>query len=136
MSLSAKAVSPGNYKYLISKTDTTNGYALYTGSNGNLRMYIGTGSAQISDDVGNIIWDGKWHHVSSVYDGNYLDIYVDAVRRVHTATTGDITSSSVKSLVVGWNSSSLYFTGSIDDVRIYNRALSAGEVNKLWQMGR
>lgn len=26
--------------------------------------------------------------------------------------------------------------GLVDDVRIYNRALSAGEVNKLYQMGR
>jgi hypothetical protein len=28
------------------------------------------------------------------------------------------------------------FNGSIDDVRVYNRALSAGEINKLYQMGR
>ena len=28
------------------------------------------------------------------------------------------------------------FTGVIDEVRVYNRALSAGEINKLYQMGR
>ena len=34
------------------------------------------------------------------------------------------------------NSNQFYFNGAIDDVRIYNRVLSASEVNRLYLMGK
>jgi hypothetical protein len=36
----------------------------------------------------------------------------------------------------GFTPSSQYFTGTIDEVRIYNRALSAQEVQQLYLMGK
>jgi hypothetical protein len=37
---------------------------------------------------------------------------------------------------IGDNNNGQFFSGSLDDVRIYNRALSAGEVKQLSNMGR
>ncbi|HEY9583994.1 MAG TPA: LamG-like jellyroll fold domain-containing protein [Candidatus Paceibacterota bacterium] len=40
------------------------------------------------------------------------------------------------SIHIGGNSGANTFNGSIDDVRIYNRALSAGEITQLYNLGR
>lgn len=76
-----------------------------------------------------------WHHVACVGDGTSLKIYVDGAL---AATGGSTTSSygnSTSPFRIGgggiWDASGNHFDGRIDDVRIYNRALSAAEVGAL-----
>src|SRR3989344_9519590 len=79
----------------------------------------------------------RWNLVMGTYDGANMTIYVNGVQQgTQCAFTGNITSNSdgfaIGARGVGGSS---YFTGPIDDVRIYNRALSAGEVADLYTMG-
>ena len=73
-----------------------------------------------------------WYYVAGVYDAaaRTLDIYVNGVRDNGTLS-GTIPSSQVNSAVnvnIGRRSEGFYFNGIIDEVRIYNRALSQTEI--------
>ena len=130
----AKASSPGNYKYIISKTDGLYmGYGLYTGSSGTLRFYIGNGSGLITTPDVTSPWDNRWHHIAGTYDGSKLNLYIDGVARASVAATGSIADSSARSLNIGgFSEGGFLFKGVVDDVQIYNRALSATEIQQLY----
>jgi hypothetical protein len=72
-----------------------------------------------------------------------LELYVDGVPE---GTPGDISYAENKNIdltqplaigcrIVHGRSNDLYFNGTIDDVAIYNRALSAREIQKLYNNG-
>jgi len=70
----------------------------------------------------------QWAHLVSTYDGQYQRIYVNGVEVAKRAQTGLI-QQSTGALRIGGNSVwGEYFQGYIDEVRIYNRALTATEV--------
>jgi Ca2+-binding RTX toxin-like protein len=70
-----------------------------------------------------------WTHIAVTYDGANLRFYVNGVLRGTTARTGNIASNN-GAVRIGGNNSSLqeFFRGLIDDVRIYNRALTAAQI--------
>ncbi len=81
--------------------------------------------------------DNQWHHVVGTWDGttttNAMKIYIDgAVTYQGTATVTTIQSTS-SSLAFGYGST-YYLAGSIDEGRLYNRALSAGEIKSLFNL--
>ena len=69
-----------------------------------------------------------WTHVAATYDNTTLRLYVNGVQVGSRAVSGAlVTSTGV--LRIGGNSMwGEFFAGRIDEVRIYNRALSAGEI--------
>ena len=84
---------------------------------------------------------GQWYHVSCVYNAAIpsLDIYVNG--KLDNGTLVNSVPSSIfntgDNVVVGFpRGAGLYWLGSIDDVRIYNRALSATEVKQLYLIGK
>ena len=82
--------------------------------------------------------DGLWHHASFIYDGSGLasgaDIYVDGIidRVTDTDNLGGNTILNNESMFIGRRNDSVFGAGFISDVRIYNRALSAAEVQQLY----
>ncbi len=88
-----------------------------------------------------IINNDEWHHVVGVFAANNLrQLYVDGVLdATFTDTSADTSFATVNTSSIGRNSDSTpgqYYKGNIDDVRIYNRALAAEEVTKLYNLGR
>ena len=77
---------------------------------------------------------GEWHHVCGTYDGTYIRLYIDGGEDTGSpaAYTGGITTNKFD-VYIGENAETTgrYWRGSIDDVRIYNYALRAGEVANL-----
>jgi hypothetical protein len=73
--------------------------------------------------------DGEWHHVGWVYDGTMNYLYVDGEIDATEENSGEITVSSYP-LYIGDNSQATgrFWTGLIDDVLIFNRALTQEEV--------
>ena len=74
---------------------------------------------------GSIITDGNWHHIGLVWDGSNRTLYVDDVA-VTTDTQSDLGSTN-GGLYVGAGrtlNAGSFFSGLIDDVRIYNRAIT------------
>ncbi|HEU0274611.1 MAG TPA: LamG domain-containing protein [Candidatus Udaeobacter sp.] len=69
-----------------------------------------------------------WTHLAGTYDGTTLRFYVNGVQVSSRAQTGAI-SISTNALQIGGDSIyGQYFSGIIDDVRVYSRALSATEI--------
>ncbi|MCH8330898.1 MAG: PKD domain-containing protein [Bacteroidetes bacterium] len=76
----------------------------------------------------------KWHHVVGVYNGSALLLYVNGIL-VNSEIVGHVSpQTSSARLHIGTETSiSQYFDGVIDEVRIYDRALSAAEVKVLYE---
>ena len=75
-----------------------------------------------------------WVHVAGTYDGTALRIYVNGALNATKAVTGT-TCANAEPLEIGAKNrttppatTEAYMDGRIDDVRVYNRALSAAEI--------
>jgi hypothetical protein len=83
----------------------------------------------------NDVIDGNWHFVLATRRGATVQIYVDGViAALTTVVAGPVANvSNPADFNVGFNNSASYFDGKIDEARVYNRVLSAGEIAALYQ---
>jgi len=78
-----------------------------------------------------------WQHVAVVYENNLLKLYIDGSFSEQDTILGLNTSATGGRIAkVSFSASGEYYKGLIDDVRIYDRALSAAEVQALYQLGQ
>jgi len=119
---------PENTNYAINLSDTRSEiiWAWEYGSGINVGLYSG-------------IWAeaGRWYNVVGVWDGTHQVIYVNGSLARATIPAGQPSLGSNRPVVIGkalaGTSPAVYdFNGSIDDVRIYNMALSDIEVQLLY----
>lgn len=120
---------------MINKTTGagTAGYELYL-VNGTVTSRIDSGSGASLSGVASTLNDGKWHEGVSTYDGTTFKLYVDGVFNTAAASAAP-TSNTSATLQLGARAAGLLFGGTLDDARIYNRALSAQEVKQLYGLG-
>lgn len=79
-------------------------------------------------------YDDNWHHLVGTYDGNMMKLYYDGVLVANISKTGTIKQTTYNlALSKVWGASA-QFNGTIDEVRVYNRALSEEEVKMLYEM--
>ena len=73
--------------------------------------------------------DGQWHHAAGTYDGSRISLYVDGALDVSVDVVGSIRSNDHE-VYIGENveKPGRFWNGLIDDVRVYNYALSADEI--------
>jgi hypothetical protein len=69
-----------------------------------------------------------WTHIATTYDGANMRIYVNGVLVATRAQAGNLAVGNQALRIGGNNVSGEFFKGLIDEVRIYNRALSAAEI--------
>ena len=69
-----------------------------------------------------------WSHLAATYDGSTLDLYVNGVQVGSLAQTGTIGASSSPLQIGGDSIYGQYFQGMIDEVRVYNLALTATQI--------
>ena len=119
---------------ILSKTETTSpwyGYVFGIGSgtvtDGNLGFWDGGGSWI---DSGVSVNDGVWHHVAATVSSNILSFYKDGVLSA-TTSVATLQSSTQPFRIGRENATDRYLAGLIDDVRVYNRALSAQEISTI-----
>jgi hypothetical protein len=78
-----------------------------------------------------IITDEKWHHIGFVWDGSYRILYVDGIEVAKDTAAQAPLKSSTGGLYFGTDKtlgSETFFSGLIDDVRIYDVALTAEQI--------
>jgi Concanavalin A-like lectin/glucanases superfamily/Bacterial Ig domain len=106
-------------------------YALYanSGTDGGPGTYVrptGLSSDQVAASAAALTLD--WHHLAATYDQKALRLYVDGVL-VSSKPVSTALRTSTLPLYIGGNTLwGEYFKGTIDDVRVYNRAISDLEV--------
>ena len=111
------------------------------GNNGKLRFFgyaSGGGIKGISSAGGTKINDGKWHHIAGTFngdkdwviyvDGNSNQTKTEAAKVTLTVTTQSLQIGAVQGLAP-------YFVGSIDEVRIYSKSLTAMEIQQHYAEG-
>jgi len=87
------------------------------------------GAWKNSDIATDIRGDGNWHFVTGTFNGTQLIYYLDGVSNSSTTITADtLPKNSLKPRIGNYVTDAEYFGGSISQVHIYNRALSAAEV--------
>ena len=139
------AQSPGPNAYIIAQgggpTCTPSSYALTTGGDGGLQFDVSDGaSVSPSADPGPHVWDGNWHFVVGTYDGTTVRLYVDG---------NEVTPGTASNTVIGYQLPTdtftvggypdpncrqfAFYTGALDEVRVYDRALTADEISQLQQ---
>jgi hypothetical protein len=69
----------------------------------------------------------RWSHLAATYDASTLTLYVDGVVSRSVRGNGPLRQSDAP-LRLGGNIWGEWFAGAIDDVRVYDRALSAAEI--------
>jgi hypothetical protein len=74
----------------------------------------------------------KWYHLACTYDGNTMRIYINGEEDNSVSKSGDIFVNDSLWYIGAFNyANDAHFNGLIDDVRIYNHALSPGEIQQL-----
>ena len=115
----------------------TAGYIMQSYS-GNLSFAFHDGTSYISKSFGGDYRDGQWHHFVITKDTAYIRAYIDGEAQTPIAENRQIIPSDY-GLGIGVGSNvwkQFYFNGLIDEVRIYNRALSPAEILALFEQGR
>lgn len=80
---------------------------------------------------------GTWSYIGITVDGSYVKFYLNGILHDTITQTKQMTGTS-GSLSIGrsGSSNSSYWRGTIDEVRIYNRALTETEIKELYQQGQ
>lgn len=142
-----KPESLGAVAFFVSKWATSGNqrsYMLYTYgvANGDVTALLsdnGT-AAEAAYTAGGVLSVGAWAHVAVVYHGTDIRIYVDGAlaengnNNPKTYSSG-IYDGTAEIRVGGRDGSANYFDGLIDEVAIFDRALSADEIADIYNDG-
>jgi len=127
---------------LWAKSDTANWNSTGTlaGVGGALQLKQTAGSKEIAFEVTTV--NGtytaavtptmditQWHHYVGTYDGTTARLFIDGVEVAFVAATGELADNSSR-LLIGTNDSiDAFYDGAVDEIRLYDRALSESEVS-------
>jgi len=110
------AANPGN----------NTGFALEN-NNGQLAAWVNGVMSSGSTGINN----NQWHHLLFTRNGSSLNFYIDGKLDIATTTSSSSVTTTQTLWIGGWGNTSYLTSGSIDEARIYNRALSSDEVRQL-----
>ncbi len=89
---------------------------------------------QKNEKIQNIL-DNNYHHIVGTISGNSLKIYIDGILAQSQTTNFSQTSNCWGGdIQIGrnWSNFTDFFSGKIDDIGIWNRALTANEIQQLY----
>ncbi|HEX5397653.1 MAG TPA: LamG-like jellyroll fold domain-containing protein, partial [Verrucomicrobiae bacterium] len=135
-----KAADHDGFWNRIVDKDWRNGYCLSLGGDYNGKAHRGKPTFETSRgeiELGRVLGDYRWHHVAATYDGQHVRVFVDGGWGGHPVKTAGSLKKSGWDLCIGnsvvdyGTGEFLAFDGLIDEVRVYNRALSPEEIKAL-----
>jgi hypothetical protein len=122
------SATPANQR-IIEKSTTTS-YSLLHVSNGAPRFTVLVGGSVVSATSSTVDTSGQWTQVCGTYDGTSVRVYQNGVTTAQTAASGALGTDS-NNVIFGFASGGA-FNGTIDEARVYNRALSPADVATLY----
>gem|GEM_PF-2703824 len=130
-----KTNDTGNYNTILSYGTYDPGLSVH-GTSGYLWIYDEPTPNDLNTTVAGFN-NGQWHHFAVVRTGtgaNQTTIYKDGAQAATVTYAGTISKPS--QLRLGYdNSAGDELTGQLDDIRIYNKAITAADVNRLYLSG-
>lgn len=116
----------------------TYGLTMFLNSAGQFTCLLDSGSTQPTVVAPDNLYDNQFHNVCFTYGGTNENLFIDGVNKKTVAATWSGTSrwpTNACNIGNEINNSNHKFNGSIDDVRIYNRALSPDEIANQYKDG-
>jgi len=100
---------------------------------GRATFYLDGGEADDDGFVGNTpLNTDQWYHIAATWDGVAVRIYVDGVvDNDPSDSRGDVIGTDTRPFYLGGRSGTDLLDGTLDDIRLYNRALSEAEIKSL-----
>lgn len=135
-------VKPTSFPYLwssvFSRQASTNDWkdAHFIGIKNNGSVAAGGRNSTFTPE-GAIPLDGNWHHIVAVMSDSQTKIYVDGSVKA-TGSVADLDRSSTKPDIIGAGmnednaNKNEFFSGSMDELRVYDRMLSESEISSLY----
>ena len=127
-----KATAGGGIKLLMDSSHGSSngnfGWAIQMTNAGAVGLAYGNGSSFPAIDSTTIIGDGTFHHFATTLDGTDMRIYVDGVLEATSSYSGTPMGTGQQIRLGRHFSLNRQYNGLLDDVRIYNHALSGSEV--------
>lgn len=124
----------GSYRSPVTSRATFLGYILYASGGNVWSFWIGNGSAWVELDGPAVVLN-TWTHITCTYDGTTMRMYVNGTD-IGTTTLSSFSPNIANPFRIGAGATegggNFWFPGLIDDVRVYDRALSAAEVATLY----
>jgi hypothetical protein len=103
---------------------------------------VNRGGQRINLDVNCARWnDGKWHHVAGSFNGSSMALWLDNVPVGNSGFGGPLNSYE-SPIIIGnyeflrFGYASFQYEGLIDEVKIWNRAISQDEVRQIYDQVR
>ena len=135
ISLWVKFIFNSSYRYIagdLSASGALNGFTIDTSPTGQIRFRFRNSSTSVAAITStNTYGDGDWHHIAAVKDSSNNYLYVDGVQVGTIATVNGIshTTNIILGRVGAYNG---FYNGTLDQVRIYDTALSSSNVALLY----
>ncbi len=120
----------GRHLLALGKTGDTTGVWLGLGIGG---RYVEFGASASLDKLK----DGQWHQITGTYDGACMRLYVDDREIGREAHAGSLDTDGSRPAYIGsYDGNKEHFSGGIDDVRVYDRALSPRDMRTASAVGK
>ena len=114
-------------------------YAIALADNNNFHMSLTSGGSRtLCYSANNTAQTGIWIHVAGVWNGTSMQMYVNGTASGASVLFAGPIDANDEDLAIGeyqWSGTTYDFDGSIDNVRIYNRALSAEQIKANYNSG-
>lgn len=142
MSAWVKADTISSLDKIVSKMGSTDGHSLWSLGLYDGRINIKANHVSGTSDVfsGTYLSTGVWYHVVGIINGTGMRIYLNGVDDGFLANTNALVTTSIQKMTIGYEEPVVvgdryFFDGLIDEVGIWNRSLTADEIEYLYNSG-
>lgn len=101
-------------------------YPVYGG--GTLAQFNDLPDGCDDEAIGPNIQDGEWHHLAGVWDGETIYLYIDGKEVRKLACDGELSTNAKNVYIGSRDGSQRFLMATVDEVRLYNRALTLDEI--------
>jgi len=134
-----KRIAPSPSFICLLRRDGLDTYALYSPAN-STNICVKFKDSSSGYHLGNYadVPTGQWNHIVGVYDGRYLKFYLNGVIKINDDIGTYTLGAGSGDLIIGRDDPSAgqrYFNGLIDDVRVYNSAVTAFQIKEHYYLG-
>lgn len=129
--------SGGGEKIFLGKRGGYTKYFIGLNSSNQVKFEIEDSTGSVTTVVGPTINDGNWHHIAGVLErqNNRLRIYVDGTRYSTVKPFHPSGFFNYDPLTMGYFEYANFFDGYLDEIAIYNRALTQSEISDHYDRG-
>jgi uncharacterized protein (DUF362 family) len=129
--------TPLAYSEIVDKEGSSGGYSFILNNDRRINFYVGDGTDWAFAVSTTLLQDDVWYYVVGVADGSALRVYVNGVAEGTPTAQGLPASTAGVNLRIGRmvGTGQRWFNGTIDEVRISNRALTPEEIAADYGLG-